>query len=145
MPQKIRSDAVTSFSVLGLVIILSLGGLIILLSYTIEFVVGWIQTWKKIGTYQRLEWIINDTLQLQRLAHEELGFGSWTKGAAECPITAPGDRLAVVDVSEPTHPRLQGLAPECKPSPGRRNCSHKSMADRRTLTTTQIPRVYTRL
>ena len=62
---------------------------------------------KKLGKdiYQQLEWRSNNTLQLQRLAHEELGCGIWTGG--DFPITTTvGETLAVLDISEPDHPKL---------------------------------------
>lgn len=105
--QKIRNDSFTSFSVLGLVILLSIGGLIIGISYTLETLVNWIQKRKNLNLYKRVEWTTNETLQLQRLAHEELGFGTWTRTEDDYPITAPGEQLAILDLSEPTHPRLQ--------------------------------------
>lgn len=107
MSQKIRSDAFTSFSVLGLGILLGIGGLIIITSYTLEFFVEWIQERANLSNYSRLEWTTNGTLQLQRLAHEELGFGTWTRTAEDCPVTKPGEQLAVLDISDPKHPRLK--------------------------------------
>ena len=62
---------------------------------------------KKLGKdiYQQLEWMSNNTLQLQRLAHEELDCGIWTGG--DFPITTTvGETLAVLDISEPDHPKL---------------------------------------
>lgn len=105
--QKIRSLSYTSFSTLGLAVLLSIGGLIIGLSYTLEFLVDWIQKYRNLSLYKRLEWVTNETLQLQRLAHEELGLGTWTRTAKENPITAPGEQLAILDISEPHHPRLK--------------------------------------
>lgn len=86
---------------------LSIGGLIITLSYTLEFLVDWIQKRKSLSIYKRLEWTTNKTLQLQRLAHEELGLGTWTRTAGDYPITAPSEQLAILDISEPNHPRLK--------------------------------------
>lgn len=64
----------------------------------------WLDKWLGKGDYQRLDWAMNDTLQLQRLAHEELGCGTWI--GEEFPITAFGEKLAVLDVSVPGHPKL---------------------------------------
>lgn len=66
------------------------------------------------GNHNRLEWAINDTLQLQRLAHEELGCGTWI--AEGFPITAPGEKLAVLDVSDPAQPKLVNPASTAKPT-----------------------------
>ncbi|KAI9787458.1 MAG: hypothetical protein M1816_007506 [Peltula sp. TS41687] len=108
--QKIRSDSFTSFSTLGLAILLGVGGLIIAVSLSLEFLVDWIQRRRKIGTYRRLEWQSNAVLQLQRLAHEELGFGTWSRTADDHPITAPGEHLASLDISDPNHPKLAARA-----------------------------------
>ncbi|KAI9779283.1 MAG: hypothetical protein M1816_003623 [Peltula sp. TS41687] len=114
--QKIRSDSFASFSTLGLVILLSVGGLIIIISFFLEFLVEWIQRRKNLGIYQRLEWVTNDTLQLQRLAHEELGFGTWSRTAEDHPVTAPGEQLATLDISDPNHPKLASLAAKSEAS-----------------------------
>ena len=106
--QKIRSDAITSFSILGLGILLGLGGLVILVSMTIDSLAGWVGKRLGIGNYQRLEWVSNGTLQLQRLAHEELGCGSWT--GEDFPITTADESLALLDISEPDHPKLMNPA-----------------------------------
>lgn len=105
-----------SFSTLGLTILLGVGGLMITISYTLECIVELIQKRTNSGLYNRLDWTINETLQFQRLAHEELGFGTWTRTAQDHPITAPGEKLAVLDVSEPDHPKLARPAPKPKAS-----------------------------
>ncbi|KAF4541466.1 Cytochrome p450 protein [Lasiodiplodia theobromae] len=110
--QMIRSTAYASFSTLGIVIIFSLGGCFIILSYILEPCVNFIQRKHGLDVYHRLEWATNGTLQLQRLAHEELGLGTWTGAAADVPIVvASGDRqtsckLAMVNVSDVEHPKL---------------------------------------
>ncbi|KAI9788688.1 MAG: hypothetical protein M1816_006739 [Peltula sp. TS41687] len=108
--QKIRSDAFTSFSVLGLFILLGIGGLIIATSYTLEVLFGWMAKRGMISAYKRLEWISNETLQLHRLAHEELGFGTWSGTAEGLPVTAPAEKLATLDISDQKHPRLENPA-----------------------------------
>lgn len=52
---------------------------------------------------------MDETLQLQRLAHEELGLGTWTGCDKDVPVTARFERLGVLDVTERTHPRLRVL------------------------------------
>lgn len=108
--QKIRSTAYTSFSTLGLAIIFSLGGTFIIFSYTLEPCIAYIQRKRNLDVYHRLEWATNGTLQLQRLAHEQLGLGTWTGAATEVPVVVAsatsGTKLAVVDVSDVDHPVL---------------------------------------
>ena len=84
-----------------------MGGLIIGVYGVLEPLVDWVQSRTRLGTYSRLEWTTNQTLQLQRLAHEELGLGTWTRVADDCPITLPGELLASIDISDPKHPRLK--------------------------------------
>lgn len=108
--QKIRSTAYVSFSFLGLVLILAVGALVILVALTLEPLVGCVQRrWGKAPRhlYARLEWTATETLQLQRMAHEELGYGGKWRGAAEAvPVTAPGELLGLLDTGDVGHPRL---------------------------------------
>lgn len=86
---------------------LVLGTLIILLSLTIEHILRFTQRWHGYGIFQRLEWISTETLQIQCMAQEELGFGSWERGTdGGIPVTKRGEQLAMLDVDNPKHPRL---------------------------------------
>lgn len=87
--------------------LLGIGFLIIVVSYSLEPFAIWIQHRRNLDIYARLEWTMNETLQLQRLAHEELGLGSWRRCDTEVPITERLERLGVIDLSEKTHPRLK--------------------------------------
>lgn len=57
--------------------------------------------------FAMLEWINNSPFHLQRLANENLGLGTWTRTADYVPVTATGDLLGVLDVTDPTHTRLR--------------------------------------
>ncbi|KAF1988411.1 hypothetical protein K402DRAFT_461837 [Aulographum hederae CBS 113979] len=105
--QKILSADHTSFSILGLAITLSVGGIVIVLSYTAEPLVQRLQRWRKLDAYSRVEWTTNGTIQLQRLAHEQLGLGTWSRTDQDYPITENGDILGLLDLSDITHPRLK--------------------------------------
>jgi hypothetical protein len=84
------------------------GSLIILLNYTLPSLVHSIEKRKAEGVhYATLEWFATGTLQLQRLAHEGLGYGKWSKCDDEIPISSPNELLAVLDISNSKHPRLQ--------------------------------------
>ncbi|KAL1390597.1 hypothetical protein HDK64DRAFT_335689 [Phyllosticta capitalensis] len=109
--QIVLSTSYTNFNMFGLAVLLSIGGLIILLSYTIEPIVSYVQRRRNLDVYARLEWCANGTLQLQRLAHESLGVGTWSDAAEAVPVTAKGDRLAMLDVSDQLHPRLVAPPP----------------------------------
>ncbi|KAI0972391.1 hypothetical protein F4678DRAFT_478828 [Xylaria arbuscula] len=104
--QKIKSTSYASFSVFGLLFTFVVGGLIILTSYLLEPISKLLHKKWGFKTYAHLEWTTNATLQLQRLAHEELGFGTWSKGTGEIPTTAPDDSLACLDISNAKHPVL---------------------------------------
>ncbi|KAF2138368.1 uncharacterized protein K452DRAFT_256590 [Aplosporella prunicola CBS 121167] len=104
--QMVRSAEYTSFSTLGLGLVFGLGGLLVLLSWSVEPLVNRFQKNRRKNVYRRLEWAANGTLQLQRLAHEELGLGSWGGGAELVPTTQPGQKLALVRVADAKHPTL---------------------------------------
>lgn len=57
--------------------------------------------------YPRIEWCVNNVLQLQRLAHEQMGYGKW-KGCDEAvPFLEEDATLAPLDLEDPKHPRLK--------------------------------------
>ncbi|KAI0859876.1 hypothetical protein F4860DRAFT_515373 [Xylaria cubensis] len=105
--QKVRKNGkYTSFSVLGTVIILTIGGLIIVLELVIEPLTDWLKRHNAGAHYKRLEWVSNSTMQLQRLAHEELGYGNWSNTTGSVPVTKCGEKLGVLDVQDTSHPVL---------------------------------------
>jgi hypothetical protein len=103
--QKIRSDSFISVSLLGLTIIFAAGTLIIIVSLVLPIAVEHSQPHH--NRYSSLEWITNDTLQLQRLAHEAVGAGTWKGATDDYPTTAHREMLAILDVTDPKHPRLK--------------------------------------
>ncbi|KAI1429252.1 hypothetical protein F5Y12DRAFT_727374 [Xylaria sp. FL1777] len=105
--QKIRSTAHASFSLFGLLFAFLLGFLITLTSYLLEPISGLLYRKWGFKGYAHLEWMAQTTLQLQRLAHEELGSGTWSNGTKEIPTTEAGDLLASLDISNPGHPVLR--------------------------------------
>jgi hypothetical protein len=112
--QKIRSDSYTTFNVLGLVLIFSIGGLIILVSAFLPWATQRMQRHKE--PYASLERISNDILQLQRLAHDAIGAGNWEGVCDDYPRTQTGDLLAVLDITNPKYPVLRAppdVRPDC--------------------------------
>lgn len=92
---------------LWVAIVLIVGCVIVLLDYTLESIVVWLQR-RGIVKSTCYEWFSNDTLQLQRLAHEELGLGDWEgcTGPRVIPVTKKGQLLGILDYEDPKHPRL---------------------------------------
>ncbi|KAL9618487.1 MAG: hypothetical protein Q9160_006806 [Pyrenula sp. 1 TL-2023] len=105
--QKIRSGSFTSVNVLGLSIILILGGFIIVMSFVLPSVIELLQRYRHRKAYSILEWLANDALQLQWLAHEATGSGNWHPSSSAYPTTTLGDLLAVLDVTDPKHVKLR--------------------------------------
>ncbi|KAM0796423.1 hypothetical protein BDR22DRAFT_976173 [Usnea florida] len=105
--QIVRSfNGTTSFSVLGVAIILIVGSLLISISLVLPLLVGALRhvfKWKK---HKGLQWTIDSKLQMQRLAYEEAGQGSWTGGASSVPVTRENDLLGMPEGVNAHHPRL---------------------------------------
>lgn len=78
----------------------------ILLEISLETIVVWLES-RRIIKVSSTEWFGNHTLQLQRMAHEELGLGEWEgcKGSAN-PVTQKGQLLGIFSTEDPEHPRL---------------------------------------
>ena len=102
--QRARSGRAQNFSVLAIGLILGLGLLIIGVNLGLHRLVSYVQRERDLKDYRRLAWKSNGLLQLQRLAHEEAGFGTWERCAKVVPVTAKGEVLANLDVRNPEHP-----------------------------------------
>ena len=85
---KIWSAEHTSFSVLGLVLILVLGSGFIVLDFVLARAVGWARTKTGWRLYKRAEWADQSTLQLQRQALEGRWIGPWTGTDDDVPVLA---------------------------------------------------------
>ena len=96
-----------SFSVFALFFLFVLGVIIIVLAQTIDTMVLAMKRRRGADLGTSLEWSSNETLQLQRLAHEELHVGKWTQCTDAIPLTQGNVKLAVLDISDPMHPRLR--------------------------------------
>jgi hypothetical protein len=55
------------------------------------------------------EWKAGSTLQLQRIAHENLGLGTWKRTDESVPVTNRGEVLGTFDVKDEKHARLVDL------------------------------------
>ncbi|KAH9894506.1 hypothetical protein F4778DRAFT_794546 [Xylariomycetidae sp. FL2044] len=103
--QKIRSTAYGSFSVFSLAFTFGVGILIILTSYLLEPILRFVYK-KGYSQYPYLEWVTNGTLQLQRLAHEEMKLGTWSNCSVDMPLAAEDELLGCLDITDLKHPIL---------------------------------------
>ena len=116
--QRARSGRAQNFSILAIALILGLGLLIICVNLGLHPLVSYVQRERDLKDYRRLAWKTNGLLQLQRLAHEELGFGTWDRCAKAVPVTAKDEVLATLDVTDPEHPvLLRPMVPPMYSSP----------------------------
>lgn len=90
----------------GILFIFVVGGLIIITSLLLEPLLTYLQYRYRYREYQNLEWCSNHVLQLQRMAHEEVGCGTWNNTDGYAPVTHPAETLAMLDIADPAHPRL---------------------------------------
>ncbi|KAL1641072.1 hypothetical protein SLS58_006344 [Diplodia intermedia] len=109
--QKIRSTQHSNFSVFGLIIIFTVGGVIIALQYTIKPRLACAKRRRDLDIHSRMEWGAKESLQLQRLAHESVGAGTWARCDEMVPVTSRSDRLATLDLEDVKHPRLKAAPP----------------------------------
>lgn len=81
------SNDTMSFSIFGMGILFGIGGLIILLALCLDTVVGFIQVKMGKGLHARMQWLLDDKLQMQRLLFDEMKLGAWEDGYARVPTT----------------------------------------------------------
>ncbi|KAJ4368686.1 hypothetical protein N0V86_009595 [Didymella sp. IMI 355093] len=60
------------------------------------------------------EWKAGSTLQLQRVAHENLGLGTWKRTDEAVPVTNKGDILGIFNIEDEKHARLEQAQAEMK-------------------------------
>ena len=109
--QKARSSKYASFSVFGVWFIYVTGGLIVIISFSIEFLLEFLHKRYGYQIYRQLEWTTNQQLQLLRLAQEEAGYGVWTKCTDFVPITITSDdeKLGGLNVAQVDHPCIERM------------------------------------
>ncbi|KAI1733495.1 hypothetical protein F4680DRAFT_463789 [Xylaria scruposa] len=105
--QKIRSTEYASFNFFALLFTYVLGLVIIAVSFSLEEILTLFQRHYNYKTYANLEWATNTTLQLHRLANEEMFGGlEWSHCVDAIPTTQAGACLASLDISDTKHPKL---------------------------------------
>jgi hypothetical protein len=76
--QKIRSNGdYQNFSVLGLCCILAIGGITILVSLLLDYLLGAVHRRMKLGREGRTRWMADSNLQVQRMMYEGRGYNKW--------------------------------------------------------------------
>ena len=105
--QKVRSaSGTTSFSVLGVAIILIVGTILISLSLLLSTIVCELRRSFHYKDHKRMQYLLDEKLQLHRLAYEEAGQGYWENCGNSIPITKEGELLGVPEGVDKDHPRL---------------------------------------
>lgn len=104
--QKVRAppgSGAVSFSTLGVAIILAIGGLLILSHTILEYITANVIATRN---HKLIRWSIDDKLQLQRLAFEGAGMGTWKASMGSVPTTT-GPELFGMEISEDhAHPTI---------------------------------------
>jgi hypothetical protein len=94
--QKVRRSDYDSFSLLGVTLILVIGGILIVTDLFLASVVGHFQRRRTVANQKRLEWTQNGFLQLQRLAYQRGGMGTWSREEESVPLTQKNEKLGLV-------------------------------------------------
>lgn len=77
------------------------------MSFILEPLLAYFQQRRERKDYALVEWDANEMLQLQRLAQEGFGWGTWSNCTKSIPTTAsPEEALGGVDYSNPDHLKL---------------------------------------
>lgn len=104
--QKIRSsNATTSFSVLGISIILSVGSSLIATSLLLEPILSYVRKKNNINDHKRLQWVLDENLRLRQLAYEQDYQRTWEGRASANP--EKGDVFGIPARVDENHPRLR--------------------------------------
>lgn len=87
--QLVRSGGqYQNFSVLGIAIIVALSSFFIWLSFVLDKATGWVQSKIHKGEDRRLQWLLDEKLQLQRMAHTDPNV-TWEGHVESVPVTGP--------------------------------------------------------
>ncbi|KAF2018547.1 hypothetical protein BU24DRAFT_475616 [Aaosphaeria arxii CBS 175.79] len=61
---------------------------------------------------RHMEWNSNSTFQLQRLAHDGIGCGTWERTSSNVPVTRPNQTLAMIGIRGPSGRHLCLVSPD---------------------------------
>ncbi|KAH7093216.1 hypothetical protein FB567DRAFT_575963 [Paraphoma chrysanthemicola] len=115
--QRVRTTDFHSVSAWTLFILLISGGVFMLMVLYLEEIFDMTLEYTSLGKNARLrrghaEWKAGSTLQLQRIAHENLGFGTWKRTDEAVPVTDRGDTLGTFNIDDEKHALLVNLSME---------------------------------
>lgn len=108
--QDIQREDFTSLSVLAIGLIFGLGGLVICVTLVLETVVSLVQLQCRRGLYHQVRWRLDSVLQLQHMAFEEAGLGTWKGGADEIAVTEKVEKFGPVTEWDEWHASIRGKA-----------------------------------
>jgi hypothetical protein len=93
--QIVQRDDFTSFSILGIILILVLGGLFLVLDVCLErLIVLWYQKFQPSKAWKLRAWRGNRPLQIQSQAFEARGLGTWDRTQGDIPVTKHPESFA---------------------------------------------------
>lgn len=94
--QTVRITAgTTDFSALGVLLIFCVGGVVIVLGYTLDAIIGFIQVHSGKGRHRRIAWIISDKLHLRHMVLQRAGVAEWQNRDGSVPWTAENRSFVV--------------------------------------------------
>jgi hypothetical protein len=108
--QIVQRSGYTSFSILGMAIIIILGGLIILTNLAIDSVLGFVRNRHSACMSESSEWKLTSLLQLQRIAFEGRKKGTWSQLTSMVPVTEKGEKFSLDDdnpLEKPQHREMR--------------------------------------
>ncbi|KAL8686954.1 MAG: hypothetical protein Q9218_006742 [Villophora microphyllina] len=101
----------TSFSVLGVAIILVIGSILIVTSLLLDTVVQRFRQWAGKNEYKSVHYILDGQWQLQRLAYEGAGQGQWSGELDPVPVTRMNDKFGLPHSNGVLHSHLSHAKP----------------------------------
>jgi len=87
-----------NFSVLGIALTLTISTVFIGLSFVLDKSIGLVQRLIGRGEARRMQWLLDDKLQLQRVAYVGAGGGAWDGNPAEIPTTQERELKPLLDL-----------------------------------------------
>jgi len=99
----IRGTVYQSFSFLGLILLSVFGFVIIVAGMAVEDGVALWRKWPRPGGFRQDMWVMNDMLELFRMACEGKGQGVWSHSLNNIPISGPGLAFSINQVQTNRH------------------------------------------